>query len=713
MSKTVMTPLALLAAATALSLAGAPASPAHGESRWIARPAQPSSDVLVIYSAGLSEALSSPKDAGLREAMGVAERRLVELARMSGNMPNPERNISTIWTLATSPMTLRLAAVDGGEVPIALQLQSRPADIAATERALLALFRDAEVQTRAGQGGREFDTPMGLGRLSTSGRGQDAALTLSIGEMPPPAQVNWDLPAGVTPVFGFHANLRAAQPLFEAMLDEMPDGDELAAMLGSTGVLGQNAIVTTAAVGHGPDGGILRGTVHGLRPIAPELGLPEGVTLGADLLALIPADATYVQASVFSLAMLDALLETAEVRDMLHEVGDQLGIDLAEDVLGQIGNRFAVYQSDRTGGGGILSTVGILELRDGERFGAAHRRMADTFNDFAADQGGPVSVEVRARRSAGMEFFTLTWPGIPIPAEISWTVHGDRLFVAMSPRSLLEAVAQAAPGSPSFARNARVAEVAGGDPAALLSISYTDMPRFAVQGYSLVNLMLAGLSNALRTKDGPDPGIPLPPFADFIRNIRPSVTISRWAGDDLKYEGRFDSSMLVNLAGSPTTAMLPAMVAAGTGVVMPAMSRARGAAIDVKAASQVRTIGMAMVMYSVDNNDRLPASLEDLWDYLPVDDLHSPYGPCWDGTPDYAIRTDLANRTMASIRDPHQTIAVIDRASIYNAGSVIVGFLDGHVRTVYNWELTELLAEESNRGALEAMGLPEWLSPGF
>jgi prepilin-type processing-associated H-X9-DG protein len=366
----------------------------------------------------------------------------------------------------------------------------------------------------------------------------------------------------------------------------------------------------------------------------------------------------------------------------------------------------------------MLSTIVVIELEDAEQFGRAHRRLVNAANDAAADAvpamtQGMGGVEITSRRSDGVEFFTLTFPGLPIPAEVCWTIHGDHLMAALSPRSLVEAMSQAGGDGESFADNPMLRDMAGGAGAELVSVQYTDAPRFARQGYWLVNTMCAALSNALRTGDGADPGIPLPAFNDFIEGIEPTMMVSYWDGDDMKINGRSDASVLVNLAGSSGAILGPLAVGAAAGAALPALGEARETARQTVSMANLRQVTMAMMMYSADNRDRVPESIDDLAEYLSID-LASPLGPSIDGGPDYAIRSDLGGSNAARIADPATTLAAIDRASVVNGGEkVLVAFFDGHVESIYSWELSDLLAQEQNRGAFEAFGLPDWLNPGF
>lgn len=687
--------------------------------------AQPTGDILRVYSAGLAQFFSNPKDAGVRDALALVQPRLVELAQMQGTMPDPEKAIGTMWTIASSPMSLRIAATEpgeNGEPPFAVHLTSRPEDARALERTIVALMRDNGLEMRSTDSGREIDTPMGPARFGLDDN--NTTLNLALGEPLPEMDFQIDLPGGYVPIFALHANLQHAQPFLEMALSQAPDQGQAREMMERAGVLGDDALILDMVVGQGEHDCYMAGSLEGARARSEALGMPEGVVLDAAFLSMIPADTTQLMAGVFDLGSMDQVLDMPEMQDGLNQINDQLGINIRQDIIDAIGNRAAVYQSDRTGGGGILSSVLILELDNPADFARAHKRLVNQANDFIAEQlaqnpaPGPFqpSVEIMTRRMEGVEFFTLTWPGLPIPAEISWTIQGDYLMAALSPRSLLEAMAQGQGDGGSFASSPVLAGLAGADVnrANLLSVSYTDVPRFAHQGYSLVSLLCSGLANALRTADGEDPGIPLPPYNEFMADIRPTIMISQWQGEDLVWTGKSDSSMLVNVAGSSGSILGPVAIASALGAVLPAMEKARDSAKQIAASSQLRGLTMGMVMYSSENRDDLPGSFDEIMEYISPEMLISPLGPAMDGGADYALRTDMDDNRMSQIQDPSRTLAAIDRASLVNGQEmVIVAFFDGHVESIYSWQLTDLLAQEENRGAYEAFNLPDWMNPGF
>ncbi|MEZ6234030.1 MAG: hypothetical protein R3B68_07560 [Phycisphaerales bacterium] len=714
-----------LASGLCLSASAQPATQAEARANQPAKPAaaaQPATgDILVFYSAGLDNALWHPKDAGFRAAFDMIPDRLIELIESqtpfrSPDQPEPEEVVSTAWALLTAPTTMRIAMVEpeqDGAPPLAVRIAARPENARAVERSLTSMLRDAGVESRMAGGARQFDTPAGPVAL----RNDDGQMTLSYGNLPE-RNIDWGLPAGTTPLFGMHLNFRNAQPLIQMAVAQSPDPDQIEQMLAQSGILGPNALVIDMAAGHNDRGGVLTGTVHGARANIQALGIPENTTLDRDFLSLIPQDATYVSAGVFSMAQLDQIVEVPEVQDALAQFEDQFGVDLMGDLVDQIGNRFAVYQSDATGGGGILSTVMVMELKDAGRFARAHERLVEHANAFIAQamegENVPGGVEIRENSAGGHDYYTLTFPGLPIPAEVSWTIHDNRLMAALSPRSLLEAMSQSAGRDRSFANAPAFAAAAGRNADGILSINYNDTPRFAAQGYGIMSLLAAGLSNAVRTQDGAEPAIVMPAYNEFMQGIQPSMTIARWDGDNIRIHGTFDGSLLANVAGTPSTLIAPVAAAVAAGAVLPAVEKARESAQQAQAASNLRQVATAMHMYANDNRDRIPEDIDDLAEYLDHMMLSSPFGPCYDGSPDFAIRSDLGGSRMGRVEFPSTTLAAIDRAMVINSQEkVAVAFFDGHVEVVYSWEFSDMLAQEQNRGAFEAFDLPDWMNPGF
>ena len=180
------------------------------------------------------------------------------------------------------------------------------------------------------------------------------------------------------------------------------------------------------------------------------------------------------------------------------------------------------------------------------------------------------------------------------------------------------------------------------------AIEYLDTPRFAGSGYGLVSLGVSGLSNLVRSPNDPGRGLTsrLVNHAEFTKDVTPLVITARFDGDDLVYTSTSDRSALVNMAGaigslggSPLVAA--GVAALGAGILMPAMSRARESAVEVKSAANVRMIALAMIVHAQENRDALPDEWADLAPYMNDAEIRSPYHPEGLEGSGYAIRTGM------------------------------------------------------------------------
>ena len=114
--------------------------------------------------------------------------------------------------------------------------------------------------------------------------------------------------------------------------------------------------------------------------------------------------------------------------------------------------------------------------------------------------------------------------------------------------------------------------------------------------------------------------------------------------------------------------------------------------------AQLRNVGIAYSMYAVDNGDAIPDDVDELIDAYLGDDavLESPYGPAFDGGPDYWL--DASGGTMSHIRFPDERICAYDRAMYQSHGRTVVLFFDGHVELMEMSAFVEALEHAANAG---------------
>jgi len=463
---------------------------------------------------------------------------------------------------------------------------------------------------------------------------------------------------------------------------------------------------------------MLASRMHNAKGWLTKLGMDPNHTFTREQFADIPQDATLVSAFPFELGFVLKLIDWAaeqEGEDPFGQAEEMLEFDVRGDVLENVGPRMMYYQSDSTGGGGLLSSVLITELRDPARLAEVHAELIERFNEFAGEQARGY-VRIRPWKAAGHDIFSFATPGLPVPFEPSWAIVENRLVIAASPVGIASAIAQMTSDGPSINDNPKFAS-------AILdylpengaaSATFSNTERFAKQGYSGTNLLLSGLANAVRSPSDPDreAGVLMPEFGAFASGIKPMGAIEYWDGDDYVAMMRMDGSTVVEIAemlgqfgGGQAVA---AMVAMQVGVALPALERARVTAKQAVSSSQVRALIQASIVYANDHDGKLPESYEELIKigYISPEMLISPVGPAWDEQGDIVLRLGIDPALANSFRA--DVVIAIDRAAYVNGGiDVPVGFADGHVEILAHWEVDEVLDEEVNQGARAEFKLGE------
>jgi hypothetical protein len=296
----------------------------------------------------------------------------------------------------------------------------------------------------------------------------------------------------------------------------------------------------------------------------------------------------------------------------------------------------------------------------------------------------------------------LTFPGLPVPLEITWTVAEGCLIFGATPHAVIAAVEHARGAGPTLLDNPRFLDMGGDAWQGATYVTFSDVPRLARSGYGLAQLACSALANGVRSPVNPqrDPGLILPAFDELVDGAKASVAVYRLDGDDLIGTFQADRSLLVNLCGGlgliDQSGSTVAMAAMAGGVLLPSIGKAREQAQLVQAATQVRQLTVAMMIYAAENVDAVPGDFEALGPYLGEGILSSPFGPVSDGRGDYWMNTTPTN--ISAIRFPNRQVAFYDRAMYEHACKVAVGFFDGHAAIMDKPDFDALIAVEPNAG---------------
>ncbi len=687
---------------------------------------------VVIHSGGIEALIVDPKDAGLRRALDLVERRLVELPREVPADDFPAPVAQAIWQLIANPMTLRVDPFDAPNdsiPPFAVMLTARGNPERGAESLLqfINTFLPATGMTFSAPdatGISAADTPEGkffLGSREVDGNKRLVVAMNALADNPDPVGL-MGLPEGVTPAFALHADAGKFKKLIDGFIQQAgddPPENVTRAWLKPYGIGTEHPIIFDAAIGHASDRALIRAVWrnHALN----QNGDPKRRNINLDFLKLIPADALALSAGTFDLAsMIEAVVATVEADgqdDPFAEINDELGFNFKTELVDTLGTTYAFYRSDATGGGGLLSIVAVAELANPEVFASTHAKIRKLVEEKLAPEAKGY-LRIRSWKHGDHELFSFTTPGLPIPVEITWTIRGNALIAGATPAALIAALQIAENPGPGILTNPDIARLIGDKSASLAAVSYIDSPRLAREGYSLVSLGCSALANAVRSPTSParDPGVVMPSYADFIKGIRPIVTVSTWTDKDLVLEGEMDRSMLVNAAaavGGLGGPMLFAYASLGIGILLPALSNARASAQQLKSASQVRALVQAAMVFQQDQG-KMPTSFKDFLDvgYITPELLIRPSDPAHDGSSDYAMRFDKDWTQEFNAR----LIVAIERGAIINwDDGVNVGYADGHVEYLTIDEFWKQMSDDINKGAAKAFDIedeaPEEVDP--
>lgn len=679
--------------------------------------AEPAETLLEIHSEGLETWPVAPKDEGLFAALRAAGDRLDELPGELNLEPMQGELMALAWDIISAKRAMRLQTSDAAP-GIAASIVIDPSQTSSGQ--LLATLRgmvlESGLPVENGEGNTMLvGTPAGV----VEARSGANAVTLSLGEgetvgLDVPAG---DLPDGVRPLLGGRFNTGRLLSTFNPRA-----GEQLAELAGMPGSGAMMMWMTPESPEVQFSVGVDQGRMHftsrlvGAVEAMRAAGQDPEVVFRKEDLRRVPQDTVRLITTPLDLTQVADIFEAAAAQsgqDIFAQADAMLGVNVSEDVLRNLGPRMYYYQSESTGGGGLLSSVFIAEIRDAEALDNAHARIVDRLNTLAVEQAEGYA-RIRSWDAGGVTGYSLTAPGLPLPIEPAWAVVDGVLIAAASPMSLRTAVAQATGGRTSVANNPRFERAVGRriPPQGASSLTFSDTEFMARKGYGLASLIGAALTNAVRSPADPDrvDGLFLPPYAEFVEGIEPSGTVTWWEGEDLRSHAIGDRSVTVLLAsslGSFGGAKGLAIPALGAGILLPAIGKARATAETIRAQTQLRAIGQGALVFAAGNNDRGPTSMAQLIEDGLVDAelLMSPFGPAWDGGPDFTMRHDKPEM-ISSFRADY--LVAIDRAMVVNGEDMVnVCFADNHVETVDRDTLRRILSQPINEGAAEALDLPD------
>lgn len=355
--------------------------------------------------------------------------------------------------------------------------------------------------------------------------------------------------------------------------------------------------------------------------------LSDAVVQREDL-QLVPEDATWMSASALRLSAVTDLFASAsrtpEGRAVEPTPWDMIsfgiksltGIDPQTQFLDHLGEHLVVYQSDTTGGGGLMSTVAVVGLADADGMAQSMQTVRANLNRLATRQAdGYVRLVNWSAGDCG-DLTTLTFPALPVPLELTMAVCGGRLVLGLSPQAVVAAIRQFDAERSILDNSAfRSADGMKGIGSAM-GIQFLDVPARLADGYPWMNMPMAAVSNWSRPRSEPGRGVNmvLPTYPELARGARANVMQITMDEDDLVARCTGDPSFMVQmtaLAADTMTLGVP-MAAAVVGAVLPAVGNARDSAKKVETMNAGRMVATGISLYMQDHADTYPDSLDVL-----------------------------------------------------------------------------------------------------
>jgi hypothetical protein len=304
-----------------------------------------------------------------------------------------------------------------------------------------------------------------------------------------------------------------------------------------------------------------RAVISNCQKAMEQLGTDKGHLTPADL-ATIPADATSAAMTLITTKPLLKLIAAVKVRfpqaqEALDQFTQTTGVDFENDLLASVGGVMGSYTSESTGSGGAGSMVVLASFVDRAKFLQAHDKLAAAARE--ALNNGPEElaiaskyIRLRSWKSGANDVLSLTFPGVPVPLEISYAATERWLVVGLTPQAVVGALAQLeGKGDKGIATRPEVAaRLPKGKE--LTSLSFKDTARSMRDGYTLTTMLGSAVANAMRSPSDPsrEPGILVPSYKDLVKGVQAKVEVAYREGETIVIDGISDPSMLVGFASA-------------------------------------------------------------------------------------------------------------------------------------------------------------------
>lgn len=360
--------------------------------------------------------------------------------------------------------------------------------------------------------------------------------------------------------------------------------------------LDESTSVLKLVVGHDEGaGGLL--TLVDAQPLtkADFAGVPK--TADFAFVGRVDADAIYSRA----LALVKEIDDdaTQQWSDFEDQFKEEIGLDLHDDLISALGDRWTVYNSPAEGGSLLTGLCASVTVRDRAKAEKGLERIAQAVAAMNQGRSRPLAVLLKTTVGEHTIHYVLV-TGEEFVVSPAWCLTGDQLIVALSPQMVRVQLSRSADQGtladlPDVAR-----QLAKGD---VTSLTYLDGRGTAAFFYSYAQYAVTYGAGALYKQTGIQADLSkFPSYAAISKHLRPSVAVIRRGKNTISSE---------SYSVGPAMAPLAPMAGATVPLALFGMRAARMEAVAVQDNYSLRTLATAAVSYAADKNENMPRAIRD------------------------------------------------------------------------------------------------------
>jgi prepilin-type processing-associated H-X9-DG protein len=308
--------------------------------------------------------------------------------------------------------------------------------------------------------------------------------------------------------------------------------------------------------------------------------------------------------------------EGAKLDATLAEINGTLGFDLRKDLLASLGDEMT-FQILDAGGVMIPNVCLTFNVTDPAKCADCVDKLRQFVEKAASAPGGQDAPPGRRFGVQKMDYkgrtITAVILPVPLPVAPAFALSKDRLIAGIMPQTVKSAIdLQDAPLS-SVAAKADFKTVRPRVASSASLLTYNDVKAQFPQAYAAALQMLnminnmSGMMQPMNAGNANQPLIPqsllmkMPTVNAFTPHLFGSVEALSWDGEGFLLEsyGTFGGSVTGGAAGAGIMA----------GFMLPALANAQEAARRAACMSNMRGIGLALLQYAGDNDDKFPPTL--------------------------------------------------------------------------------------------------------